>query len=285
MRKWTNWTRITTGNKELDKYITAPSEGGAEIGVPASYAILIEKEAGTKAGLLSLFFLMKNIKEGRKAAFLTTDKDPCWIYDRLQRYFGYSELHEKLGREKEKAFAIIDGFRGGHLRAETEPYKKCFPINDLRNIQEVHDVLREVMISWGHYEESVPRPHTLTECKGVWVYDSITTLIHYGGEEALSFIAHQMAAQKKHSYTSLFIVERNSLPPEHIAKLRIWADGYIRLWKDNGHSPPKRFLQINEMRWWNHYGGKIGYDIGDEGLKIEESTEMTEWLEQVGGKH
>lgn len=276
MNKWANWMRITIGNEILDKYITAPHEGRGEIGVPAGYAILVEKEAGTKAGLLSLFFVLKNLDKKRKAAYLTTDKDPYWLIDRMQEYFDYKELHKKLGRKNE--FAIIDGFRGGHLRAETKIYDEVFPINDLRNIQEVHDVLREVMVSWGHYKESVYHPDTLNLCEGVWVYDSITTLIHYGGEEALSFVAHQMAAQKKHSYTSLFIVEHDSLPPEHLAKLKIWSDGFIKMWKEDKGSLSKRFLQIIEMRWWDHYDGKIEYKVGDKGIEIIETDPMKNWL-------
>ncbi|MDI6811144.1 MAG: ATPase domain-containing protein [archaeon] len=279
MKKWDKWERITSGNKELDKYITAPSEGGSDKGIPAGYAILVEKAVGTKAGLFSLFFIIENLRKQRKAAYLTTDKDPYWIIDRIEDYFG-ENISRFLGRDPDKNFAIIDGFRGGHLRAETKIIKDVFPINDLRNIQEVHDVLREVMLTWGHYVETVPRPRELDKCNGIWVYDSVTTLIHYGGEEALSFIAHQMAAQKKHSYTSLFIIERNSLPLEYVAKLRIWADGFIKLWKDDECSPSKRFLQVVEMRWWNHYDGQIEYFISDEGLKIKETQEMKAWLKK-----
>lgn len=283
MKKWNNWKRITSGDNVLDEYITAISDGDEKkgIGIPAGYAILVEKEAGTKAGLFSLFFVKENLEEKINAAYLTTDKDPCWIIDRLEEYFNHN-ISKRLGRGCE--FAIIDGFWGGHLRAETKVNEKTFPINDLRNIAEVHDVLREVMLSWNHYEEMLQHPAEFENCKGVWVYDTVTTLIHYGGEEALSFIAHQMAAQKKHSYTSLFIIERDSLPQEHVAKLRIWADGFIKFWKEDTASQSKRFLQIVEMRWWDHYDGKIEYDICDDGLNIKETEDMKKWLKKRQAK-
>lgn len=264
------WATVTTGNTDLDSLIFGN-------GIPIGHAILIEKEAGTQSGILSLFFLAKNLGKNIKTAYFTTDKEPDFLLKRCEEDFNLS-IQKHLGAEN-KNFALIDGFYGGHLRGETIPKDEVYAIKDLRSVEEIHDVLREVMLSWGHYSKETYVD--LKTVKAVWVYDSISTLIHYGGKNALTLIGHQMAAQKKHMYTGYFIVEKKSLPENVIHMLELWADGIIRFSIDREtaeNGEPKRFIEIVKMRWRNHYRGKVWYNVTQDGIVIKKDTDTENWI-------
>lgn len=269
----TKWESITTGIDYLDSLISGS-------GVPTGHAILIEKEAGTQSGILSLFFIAKNLEAGKKAAYFVTDKDPEFLLKRCEQDFRLS-VKGHLGHNLPDKFALIDGFYGGHLRGETIPRNGVYAIQDLRSVEEVHDVFREVMLNWEeHYSTEVY--HGSLETKAVWVYDSVSTLIHYGGDNALTLIGHQMAAQKKHMYTGYFVVEKKSLPENVIHMLELWADGIIRFSVDRENvenGEPKRFIEIIKMRWRNHYRGKVWYNVGQNGIVIIEDADSAKWIE------
>lgn len=265
------WEVITTGNDDLDKLISGN-------GIPTGHAILIEKEAGTQSGILSLFFIAKNLESNKKAAYFITDKDPEFLLKRCEEDFNLI-IEKHLGSEG-KNFALIDGFYGGHLRGETKPRNEVYAIQDLRSVEEIHDVFREVMLNWGDYSTAVYSGSL--ETKAVWVYDSVSTLIHYGGSNAVTLIGHQMAAQKKHMYTGYFVVEKKSLPENVMHMLELWADGIIRFSIDRESSEngePNRFIEIIKMRWRNHYRGKVWYNVDQNGIVIIKDADIEKWIE------
>jgi len=268
--------RVSSGIKELDELL-----GG---GFPTGHAILLEKDSGSGGGLFSIYFLWNALKEGKYACYFVTDKDPKLIEYRAKSIG--TPLGEYMVGNPPK-FVFIDGFHGGHLRAET---KKEYPytIEDLRDVPHIHDVFREVMMGWGHESAEIPADKEIWDTRAVWSYDSISTLIYYGGTEALSLVAHQMAAQKKHEYTGLFVVENDSLPERVMRLLELWADGIITLTTEKMtrfsegvvdreilNPPPtdtetKNFLEIKKLRWFdNYYRGKVEYSYKEGKINIE----------------
>lgn len=249
--------RVSSGIKELDELL-----GG---GYPTGHAILLEKVPGSGGGLFSIYFLCKALNNGIRACYFVTDKDPKLIECRVAA-LGF-QLERYMIKEDPK-FVFIDGFHGGHLRAETE--SECtYTINDLRDVPHVHDVFREVMMAWKHESKRIPVGKEIWETRAVWSYDSVSTMIYYGGTEALSLIAHQMAAQKKHEYTGLFVVDKDTLPQRVMRLLELWADGIITLTTEDEGRGVKNFLQIKKLRWFDYQHGKFGYSYEGGKIKIE----------------
>lgn len=219
-----------------------------------------------EGGVFSIRFLWEALKNGKYACYFVTDKDPKLIEYRTKS-IGIS-LGEYMAENRPK-FVFIDGFHGGHLRAETEEEYK-YTIMDLRDVPHIHDVFREVMMGWEHESEKIPVEEETWDTKAVWSYDSVSTLIYYGGTEALSLVVHQMAAQKKHEYTGLFVVENDSLPKRVMRLLELWADGVITLTTENKGGKIKNFLEIKKLRWFDNYRrGKFEYSYKEGKINIE----------------
>lgn len=252
---------VSSGIEGLDRLLDG--------GFPTGHAILLEKDPGCRGGLFSLYFLWKALENGKYACYFVTDKDPNLIKYRTKR-IGISLEGHMAGNSPK--FAFIDGFHGGHLRAETKD-EGPYTIKDLRDVPHIHDVFREVMMGWEGWEHEsleIPSGKESWETKAVWSYDSISTLIYYGGTEALSLVAHQMAAQKKHEYTGLFVVENDSLPKRVMRLLELWADGVITLTAENEGGKIKNFLEIKKLRWVdNYHSGKFEYSYKKGKINIE----------------
>lgn len=238
--------KLKSGIKSIDDELGS--------GIPPNAAVLIEYDEVEIAREICFSFIRENLTTAKDlyCGYFITDLSPYEIYIQMQNQI------PRLNDIKER-ISFIDGHYGGLLLREAlekheEEEPETLKINDLRNVLEVHDVFREVMMKWGHdSEEHQPSGPT----KAIWVYDSLHTLLHFAGQEGATFIGHQMTAQKKHPYMGYFLVRKDTISPNLLAILEEWAD---LVWCLSRIKNGERIFEIKRVLGMADFPKTIKYD-------------------------
>ena len=204
-------------------------------GLPRGTVVLLEEETGTKPDALLATFLATGLKAGEYAYILSTDHPLSFSYQLLAAQGVDVEAALEEGR-----LVGIDGFTDAFGWGEFRPSSR-YAIHDLSSPRLVHDVVRQAVM------DLKPR----NNLRGV--IDSLTSIIHATRDPRalMTYVHHQMSAQKNHGNLLVYTVHRSAHSPETLGRLEHIVDGVISLRKMRSGNRWRIGLQIEKMRGVN----------------------------------
>ncbi|MFX0093985.1 MAG: RAD55 family ATPase [Candidatus Hodarchaeota archaeon] len=199
-------------------------------GIPRGAVILLEDEVGVDKGPLMIQFLANGLRSGEYGYILSTEH----LYDHYRRQLVPFEIDEIVVETKRLMF--LDGFTnpfgydtigGGPPTAALSEglgsgYQAFGQDNIIRDISQPRIVTDSIRIALNHV-----RPPQ--KVRGV--IDSLTTLILVSDnlKAPLSFLQHQIAADKVRDRISILTIHRDAHDITIVKALEHYADGVLRL--------------------------------------------------------
>ncbi|MDO8055905.1 MAG: RAD55 family ATPase, partial [Candidatus Hermodarchaeota archaeon] len=157
-------------------------------GIPRGYVILLEVDTGTRSDAFVTNFLTTGLNNEELAYILCTETPLGYFHQQLRErgidVDAALEQNRLVGID-----AFTDAFGWGEFKVESK-----YSVHDLTNSRQVHDILRKVVLEM----------KSTGNLRGV--VDSLTSILHAADqmEAAISYVHHQISAQKKHGNILLY---------------------------------------------------------------------------------
>ena len=229
-------------------------------GIPRGYVILLEVDAGTRSDAFISTFMASGLNAGELAYILCTE---------FPLKFPYEQLRKK-GIDVEKALKAkqlmgIDAFTDAYGWGEFNPESK-FIVHELSNTRHVHDTIRKAVLAM--------KPKA--NLRGV--VDSLTSILHAARDpdEAITYVHHQVSAQKNHGNILLYTIAREAHDEEDIRRLEHIVDGVIALYKIYDDEGWQITCQIEKMRGIDFDPKLYLYEVKDGEITLSPFTEYEE---------
>lgn len=222
-------------------------------GVPRGTVLLLEEDTGTKPDALIAHFIAEGLRKNEFCYILNTEHPPRMIMKMLASYAMDVQKFVNLGK-----LFLIDGFTDAFGWGEFQSDVKHV-VHDIRNIKEVHDVIRLVV-------SSVKPKNNL---RGV--VDSLSTLLlsSQDEKEVFNYIHHQMAAQKNYGNTLIYVIHKGAHKPETVKALEHIVDGVIEIKKVDDKHGSKSILQVQKLREMQYSTKQYWYQVNAKGVAMK----------------
>jgi len=222
-------------------------------GLPRGTILLLEEDTGTKPDALVAHFIAEGLRNDEFCYILNTEHPPRMIMKMLASYAIDVQRYVNLGK-----LFLIDGFTDAFGWGEFQSDVKHV-IHNIRNIKEVHDVIRFVV-------SSVKPKNNL---RGV--VDSLSTLLLSSQDEraVFNYIHHQMAAQKNYGNTLIYVLHKGAHKPETVKALEHIVDGVIEIRRVEQKYDSKSVLQIQKLREMRYSTKQYWYQVDAKGVAMK----------------
>jgi len=222
-------------------------------GLPRGTVLLLEEDTGTKPDALVAHFIAGGLRNGEFCYILNTEHPPRMIIKMLASYGIDVQKFTNLSK-----LFLIDGFTDafgwGEFRSDVKHV-----VHDIRNIKEVHDIIRLVV-------SSVKPKNNL---RGV--VDSLSTLLLSSRDEGavFNYIHHQMAAQKNFGNTLIYVLHKGAHRPETVKALEHIVDGVIEIRRVEEKHGSKSVLQVQKLREMHYSTKQYWYQVDAKGVVMK----------------